>query len=258
MKKTGIVLTAFTMFLLLVMSSSAFAQIFTDSYYTLEEVPFSWVGTYANRTIAPSKVYTYGDESLATKILSSRFTFYGQAGILLSADTNGNIWFDNVTKSAHSFNLPQSGTRVISAWNNDLSSYYYGGAFIEELSDQVIVEWVTETYTDEGLARLNNFEAVVYKDGRIRLDYKSFNPSTNKDFGSGISMGDGTNYLEITDKFGNVTNLSGRSFLYTPISQSSSVLPAANLTAASTDTTITIKKQRPLGPKVVPRRFRNR
>jgi hypothetical protein len=254
MKKPGIVLTSILMFLLLILSSSAFAEIFSDSYYSLEEVPFTWVGTYANRTIAPSKVYTYGDESLATKMLSSRFTFYGQTDLLLSADTNGNVWFDNVTKSAHSFNLAQRGTRVISTWNNDLSSYYYGGAFIEELSDQVIVEWVTETYTDEGYARLNNFEAVIFKDGRIRLDYKSFNPSTNKDFGSGISKGDGTAYLSITEKFGNVANLAGRSFLYTPVSQSSSTPPVANLTAASTDQTFTIKKQRPLGPKGAPYR----
>lgn len=229
------------MFLLLMMSSSAFAQILADNYYTLQEVPFTWVGTYANRTIA-NKVYTYGDEAIEAKILWYRFTFYGGTDHLLEIDTNGNAWFDSVDKSKHSFNLAQSGARVISAWNNDLSSYYYGGVFMEDSYNQIVVEWLTETYTDEGLGRPNNFEVVIFKDGRIRIDYKSFNASTNKDFGSGISMGNGT-ALSITEKFGNVTTLAGRSFLYTPIPQSTSNPPAANLTATNTVQTFTIKNQ---------------
>jgi len=189
--------------------------------YQLVEVPFSWDGTDASRLKAPTidYDYTYGDESSVTYTLPWSFFFYGTSHSQITADTNGNIWFTS-TDSAHSFNLASTDRGpVIAAWNNDLSSYFYGGVFVEHKTnpERVVIEWQAETYTDEGEYRLNNFEAVLSPDGNIRLDYNGFDPSFGKDFGSGISAGDGSSFLSVTDNFGSAFSLPGRSFLFSPM-----------------------------------------
>ena len=107
---------------------------------------------------------------------------------------------------------------VISAWNNDLSSYLYGGHFIEHKTnpERVVIEWLGETFTEEGYAQPNNFEVVLFPNGLVRTDYKSFTTLTASDFGSGISANNGSNYISITANYGNAYTLNGRSFLAQP------------------------------------------
>ncbi|HBG05797.1 MAG TPA: hypothetical protein DDY22_09645, partial [Geobacter sp.] len=105
--------------------------------------------------------------------------------------TNGNIWFA-ATGFAHSINLASTGRGpVIATWNDDLSSYYYGGVFVQHKTDpeRVVIEWQTETYSEEGGYAPNDLEAVLYPNGNMRLNYKPFSGSRVKDFGSGISQG---------------------------------------------------------------------
>ncbi len=199
---------------LLILASSSFAA--TDGSYTLLQAQTAWDGTSANRQIAQSAAYSYsyGDEGSITYQLPWAFTFYGQSYNQITADTNGNIWFSG-TGSAHSYNLTSTGRgSIIAAWNNDLSSAYYGGVFIQHKSspERIVVEWQTETYTDEGSYRPNRFEAVLFQNGSIRLDYATLAPSTSKDYGSGISKGDGTAFISLTSAFGSPYTLSGRSF----------------------------------------------
>ena len=192
-----------------------------DSGYQLSEASSSWDGTDASRLKAPTADYdyTYGDESSVTYALPWSFSFYGTAYSQITADTNGNIWLIS-TGSAHSYNLSSTGRGpVIAAWNNDLSSYFYGGVYVQHKTnpERVVIEWQTETYTDEGEYRPNRFEILLYQDGGIRFDYNSFDPSVGKDFGSGISAGDGTSHLGISENFGNAFTLAGRSFLFSPL-----------------------------------------
>ncbi|GEM_PF-6076610 len=217
MRKSGIPLTVILMLSVVFMwSLPVFAA--TDGIYQSSETTTAWDGTYANRLRAPTADYdyAYGDESSVSYTLPWAFTFYGQSYTSINADTNGNIWF-GATGSAHSINLASSGRGpVISAWNNDLSCQFYGGVFVQHKTgpERVVVEWQTETYTDEGSWRMNDFEAVLYPSGAIRFDYRSFNPSTQNDFGSGISASDGAHFINLTSEFGNVTNLAGRSFTF--------------------------------------------
>jgi len=195
---------------------SAFAA--TDGTYQLFQIQTSWDGTQANRLTAQTSdyTYTYGDEGSVTYNLPWPFTFYGHVYSQITADTNGNIWF-GATGSAHSFNLQNTGRGpVIAAWNNDLSSAFYGGVFVQHKTspERVVVEWRAETYTDEGSHRPNRFEAVIYQNGSIRLDYGTFTLSTLKDFGSGISTGNGTSHLSLSTSFGSPYNLVGRSYGY--------------------------------------------
>lgn len=205
-----------TLFLL-----ASFSTAHADNYYTYATTTYHWDGTAEKRFAPPTADYTstYGDEASVTYTLPWAFTFYGQSFSQITADTNGNIWFGN-SGAAHSFNLASNGKGpVIAAWNNDLSSYPSGGVFIQHKTspeERVVVEWQTDTYTNEGRRKPNTFEVVLFQTGSIRVDYKSFAASsTNKDFGSGISLNDGVFNVNLTSGQDSVFNLGGQSFLFT-------------------------------------------
>ncbi|ABQ25673.1 Ig-like domain-containing protein [Geotalea uraniireducens] len=218
MKKTGLMLTIFLLLAAMFFSlKTAFAS--TDGFYNLSEVTSTWEGTDASRTKSPTADYdyTYGDESNLSYNLPWSFNFYGQPYSQINVDTNGNVWF-GATGSAHSFNLTNTGRgAVIAAWNNDLSSYYYGGVFVQHKTnpERVVIEWQTETYTEEGFHRPNTFEVVLFPDGSIRMDYKSFSTTNGDDFGSGISNSNGANFISNSSAYGSAFTLTGRSFQVT-------------------------------------------
>lgn len=196
----------------------------TDGIYGLnKKLTSSWDGTNATLIAAPSGDYdfAYGDEANVTYTFPlswPSFTFYGQAYSQITADTNGNIWF-GTPGTGNSFVLSTTGP-VISAWNNDLSSYFSGGVFVQHktdlpLGERVVIEWQTETYTDAGTTLPSNFEVVLLKNGDIRVDYKSFGAVNAKDSGSGISNNDGTHSLSITSAYFPVYQLAGNSYGFT-------------------------------------------
>lgn len=201
----------------------------TDGIYQLTEVTSSaiWDGTDAVLPLAPTPDYdaVFGDDMFLTYNLPasfSDFTFSDEPYDKITVDTNGNVWF-GYSGSAYSFSLPSAGKGpVISAWNDDLSSYVAGGVFIQHKThpERVVVEWQTETYTDEGTSQLSNFEVILFADGKIRVDYKDFKAANAKDFGSGIAKDDGTHYLSLTSNYKKVHSLSGRLFQFAEIPQS--------------------------------------
>lgn len=220
MKISEIVVTILLIGLLLVPCSGALAA--TDGFYNLMEVfPTFWDGTDASRTKTPTAdyEYTYGDEASLAYNLPWSFNFYGQSYDRINVDTNGNVWF-GTTGSTHSFNLTTTGRGpVIAAWNNDLSSYYYGGVFVQHKTnpERVVIEWQAETYTEGGYYLPNTFEVVLYRSGHIRIDYKSFTTAEGKDFGSGVSKGSGDRYLNLTALYSSnlgVFTLAGKSFVF--------------------------------------------
>src|ERR1039457_2730490 len=192
----------------------------SDGYYTVTEATAVWDGTDAD----PLKItttdydYAYGDEESVTYNLPWNITFYGQNYSRITADTNGNVWF-TANNSASSFNLASTGRGpVIAAWNNDLSSSFQGGVFIQHKTnpERIVIEWQAETYTEQGQNIPNNFAVVLFPDGRIRNDYKSFTTLTGDDSGSGTSRGDSSAYLNLTSLYGNAFTLTGRSFQFVP------------------------------------------
>lgn len=198
----------------------------TDGIYQVSEVTAVWEGTDAVLPSNPSADYdaVFGDDVSLTYTLPasfSGFTFYRQPYSQITVDTNGNIWF-GYFGSAYAFSLPSTGNGpVISAWNNDLSSYAAGGVFIQHKTnpERVVIEWQAETYIDEGSILLNNFDAVLFPDGKVRIDYRDFQAANAKDFGSGISKDDGAHYLSVTSNYGNAYSLAGRSFQFSDVSQ---------------------------------------
>src|SRR6266498_1379757 len=164
MNKTGIMVAIAFLGLLLFPWSGASAA--TDGFYQLSEVTNAWDGTDANRTKVRSAdyAYTYGDETSLTYTLPWAINFYGLSYSQINVDTNGNVWF-GTTGFANSFNLANNGRGpVIAAWNNDLSSYYYGGVFVQHKTnpERMVIEWQAETYTEEGYYLPNDFEVVLF------------------------------------------------------------------------------------------------
>ena len=221
-------------------ATTASASLF-DDYYTLASTGVIWDGTDADRLRLPTADYasTYGDEASVTYTLPWTFTFYGQLFNQITADTNGNIWFGS-SGSAHSFNLAINGQGpVIAVWNNDLSSYLNGGVFIQHKTnpERIVVEWQTETYTEEGRRRPNNFEAVLFQTGDIRLDYNSFAPSTtHKDFGSGISRDSGSHYLSTTAAYGVSYTRASSSYYFTSANSGSTSTLSLNFSGTGSGT----------------------
>ena len=201
------------------------------AYRLSTSAPYTWDGADANRLKTPTDDYkhTYGDEASLTYNLPWPFTFYGQTysqGSPITIDSNGNIWFA-ATGSAHSFTLANTNRGpVIAAWNNDLSSYFHGGAFVQRKTgpDRVVVEWQTESYTDEGEHRINDFEAVLFPNGNIRFDYAAFDTSNVRDYGSGISKGDGTASFNLTSTVANAPTLALHSYTFTELPPALNVL----------------------------------
>ncbi|MBE2887217.1 hypothetical protein [Geobacter anodireducens] len=210
-------------------SVSSFAA--TDGSYTLSKLDtVQWENIDANplRAISSDYTYFYGDDEYLTYSLpnSWQFKFYGQPYSQITVDTNGNIWFGSA-RSAYSFPLANAGFGPVGAlWNEDLSSLYGGGVFIEHLTapERVVIQWQTETMTEEGAALQNSFEAVLFNNGTIRYDYKPFTAANATDTGSGISKDAGTSYLSVTANYGSPTTFAApSSFLFTPVGASTNV-----------------------------------
>lgn len=208
-------ITIFTA-LSLLLAGNAIAA--TDGIYSISETTYTWDGTDASLLNAATANYDYasGDDDGVTYTLPWPFTFYGQAYTQITVDTNGNVWF-GASGNANSFNLPTTGP-VIAAWNNDLSSLCYGGAFVQRKAnpERVVIEWQAETFSDEGAFTPNVFEVVLFPDGNARIDYRTFSAATSADFGSGISKNDRSHYLDLTAGVAPVFGLAGRSFAIAP------------------------------------------
>lgn len=205
---------------LVILSATHSALAVTDGIYGLTATTPAWYdGTDGSLLTTPDADYdfVYGDEASLTYTIPaswSSFTFYGQTYTQITVDTNGTIWFGSPDQS---FSLYDSAMKsVISVWHNDLSSYGNGGVFIRHKTDpeRLVIEWQTETYTDEGGALSNNFEAVLYPTGIIRFDYTPFAAANVADFGSGISNRDGVHYLSVTGNFQPVYQLGTSSFTF--------------------------------------------
>ncbi len=187
--------------------------------YTLTELtsfgPFS-----TPETIDSPEAAVKGDDSSTDYALPWNFPFYGLDVGAVTLDTNGNLWLASGIGDDYNYSLPSAKAPVLALWNADLSSSKLGQgvrAQSKTAPDRIVVNWDTETYSEEGDNRLNNFEVVLYPNGYILFRYNYFNTHRTYDSGSGISLGNGTDYVDQTATLGQpVPDLAGRVFLYEP------------------------------------------
>ncbi len=203
--------------------------------YTVSEVGFTGETLTEN---AENRLY--GDDDSVSYTLPWDFPFYGQNHRTIQITTNGSIWltkddgdYGNGSQWGGLYDIflptgndPEEDTNfipIIVPWNEDLTSEYYGNGVTVEVKtnpDRLVIQWDTETISTEYYDWPNQFEAVLFPDGTIRFDYIYIDPDVASrycnDSGSGVSFGDGYNYTNLTDTFGDACTLGGRSFLFTP------------------------------------------
>ena len=169
-------------------------------------VNYGYEGTSANRLLpeAPGQYqFNYGDNASVSFNLPWPFPCNGQSYTQLTAFADGRV------------QLGGAGGPVIRAWQADLSSYFYGGVFVQRKSspERVVIEWRTESFAGAGSGKLNAFEVVLTPAGVIRLNYAGFAQPAAADGGSGLDLnGDGVLDLNLS-AFGAVPTLAQRSFV---------------------------------------------
>ncbi|NJC87677.1 MAG: carboxypeptidase regulatory-like domain-containing protein [Desulfuromonas sp.] len=156
---------------------------FSDDTYGVAPGYSAWDGTPANRLqpeVSGQYAFDYGTEGGVPFNLPWAFPFYGVNYTQLTANLDGTISL--------------GGQPVIAAFNDDLASYYWGGVFVENQGDRVVVEWKTESLIDAGTGRVNQVAVVLFPDGRLRFDYGYLDPAARLELsGAGIDPHDGVN-----------------------------------------------------------------
>ncbi len=192
---------------------------------SLNEVPYSYDWNEGDN---PQQSDRSDDDSFVYT-LPWAFSFYGTYYNQITVGSNGNIWFDppSIDEDIYEFDLATAGGQgpVIAAWNLDLiSSDYHGEAegymvLHKTNPERVVIRWHTATFNDDSdySDYYNEFEVVLYPNGNIRIDYNYFDCLYCDNEGmedSGISRGNGSEYISLTDAFGDIDRLGGRSFLF--------------------------------------------
>jgi len=150
------------------------------------------------------------------KTIYEPIVIHSNGYISLGRDAYCYYWpydIDYQNSSAGLFN----GTMIAPCWTDLIT---YGSAqpgedvYITENADHVIIRWVAETY---GEGEPVDFEAVLFKDGRIQFNYGNGNTDISP-WGTpptiGISKGDGVNgYLSVLDGQSHLTDVESVLFI---------------------------------------------
>uniref|UniRef100_A0A7C4YGF0 T9SS type A sorting domain-containing protein n=1 Tax=candidate division WOR-3 bacterium TaxID=2052148 RepID=A0A7C4YGF0_UNCW3 len=188
----------------------------TDSTYQKYPTRFQWenITSWDVSVSWYNNYYTY-------QYLSSPFHFYNGYYDILIFTRRGSIWFEG-NYDYPCFDLPTSGgthSPVIAVYNDSLRhlNWSFGGS--KETLDgfsglREVVRWEYK-YVQGSDTLETKFEAVLFSNGTIRFDYKKCEIwKFYHDCGSGVSKGDGNDYTSLTDKYGPVYLLEGRSFYF--------------------------------------------
>lgn len=182
--------------------------------YQVAQNPLQWesVSDSRRQTKSATRQFQYGDDESLVFELPWPILFYGRSYTQITADTNGNLWFDPADPAnlPVGFDLIDGGNGpVASAWNGDHSSYCYGGVFIEHKTapERVVVQWTTESWNAQGQYRPSRFQVVLSPDHTLSFSYREIGDPAASDAGSGISTGDGTRYYSLTQTQGPVPTL---------------------------------------------------
>ena len=160
--------------------------------YALSEVDYYWDGVDIPDGSA------FADDSYYEVTLPWNFEFFGVDYASVEFDSNGNLWFGDIDPGDnYGVPLNEVDAPMIRVWNRDLDStdqtHFPLSYSYQNKGDRVVFQWFTETFDDGGEGIPNLFEAVLYQDGRIKVDYQYFNTdcsSENPLDDEGLTRGD--------------------------------------------------------------------
>jgi hypothetical protein len=165
------------------------------------------------------------DDAYMTYTLPFDFRYFAEtipAGSTIYISSNGYVDFDSSSKHDDFDNRVSalaSNKRIAPCWadlTTDGSAQAGEDVYITENADNLVIRWVAQTYGDSEPV---NFEAVLFKDGRVQFNYGSGNADISP-WGSGptvgVSIGDSVNYyLSVYDSQMTLTSVA--SDLFTPV-----------------------------------------
>jgi len=202
----------------------------TREYYTEGQIPH----TYQGGGMAQDSYSEYG---YFTYPLPFDFPYFGEiipAGTSITISSQGFIDFPGES-DPYWLNIFQ-GKRIapcMTGLSIDGSAQANEGVYITENTDNLVIRWAAEAHN----AIPVNFEAVLFKDGRIQFNYGSGNNFSEYSYYGlptiGISKGDWVNYnLSVYDDQSNLENVD--SVLFSPI-----IEPAITVTSPTAGTFFT-------------------
>ena len=144
----------------------------TDAYgYVYEStqdqdtVSFNWIDITQTGTNL-----SLGDEGSASITLPFTFKLYDDTTSTLYVQSNGGITFRNITLSYHNHALPDTNGTLIAVYWSDQDPSSHGGVYYQNFQDTMcVVEWYE--VPEYNSSSYNTYEAIIYNDGRIKLQY---------------------------------------------------------------------------------------
>jgi hypothetical protein len=177
-------------------------------------VPYQWDG-------ARGAPYDSADLEWSTYLgyyLEFQFPFCGDEHTDVFATESGSIWFDS-PDNTFLYDLPSANGHsygVLAVHNDNIAipsmGDFRGKLYAKKKAnpDRVVIEWWFRNWRTSDTT---NFEAVLFKDGWVRYDYKTQQiEDFYSDGGSGISCGDSIHYVDISP----VYDVAPASYLFGP------------------------------------------
>jgi len=178
----------------------------TSTGYTYSTPSQSWLtgGTAQN---------VKGDDTGKSYTLPFGFSFYGTTYTSVNVSSNGLMRFDTAdTSYSNSATSLKTKVAIAPLWDDLITGQRSGDDIyvFQPDQDSICFRWQSMTY---GSSYDTNFEAVLYRDGRIRFNYGAQSGGLTPTIG--ISKGDGVTYHIAYDNNLSTTNYR-QSILYTP------------------------------------------
>ncbi len=113
------------------------------------------------------------DDDSATITLPFVFKLYNDTTSRIIVQSNGGVTFRNVMLSYHNNALPDTNGTMIAVYWSDQNPSSHGDVYWQAFGDSmVVIEWYeVPEYGDS--VNYNTYEAVVYQDGKIKLQYNT-------------------------------------------------------------------------------------
>lgn len=149
------------------------------------------------------------------------FSFYGATYSQVYGTSNGALFFDDEEEYEIGDEIEDSYGPMIAAFNADLNPDEDGSVYTNTLGSpgdmMFVMTWLDVIDYDEEF--YNTFQAILYQNGDIRLNYLKLNGSGDDggDDVIGVSQGDGShfNYFIAADGDAGGIYPTGQSLLYT-------------------------------------------
>ena len=149
------------------------------------------------------------------------FTFYGATYNEVYGSSNGSLFFNDEEDYQIGSDIEGDYGPMIAAFNADLNPEEDGNIYTNTLGAsgdmRFVMTWLEVIDYEEEF--YNSFQAVLFQDGSIRLNYLKLNGSGDNEGNDviGLSQGDGTHFNYFTAADGDDDGIypNGKSLLYT-------------------------------------------